>query len=119
MRLIWLLSTTIAGLILAGCSAMPANSGNTTSTPDDNTPATTVNNTRAPIDYGLKCDAKAAETAIGLGATESVVEVVRAKASAYMVRIIRPGQIMTKDYNQRRLNLEVDAGGRIVGVSCG
>jgi hypothetical protein len=98
---------------------MPATSGNNTTGPGDNAPATTINNNRAPVDYGMKCDAKAAETAIGLGATESVVEVVRAKANAYMVRIVRPGQFMTKDYNQRRLNLEVDAGGRIVGVSCG
>ncbi len=36
-----------------------------------------------------------------------------------MARILRPGQMVTKEYNAQRLNLEVDANGRIVAVRCG
>ncbi len=32
---------------------------------------------------------------------------------------LRPGQIITKEFNAQRLNLEVDANGRIVAVRCG
>jgi len=34
-------------------------------------------------------------------------------------RVIRPGDAVTLDYDPTRLNLELDASGIIVGLSCG
>ena len=34
-------------------------------------------------------------------------------------RIIRPGEAVTMDYSATRLNVELDAGDRVVRVSCG
>ena len=36
-----------------------------------------------------------------------------------MARILRPGQAVTKEFDAERVNLEVDAQGRIVAVRCG
>jgi hypothetical protein len=36
-----------------------------------------------------------------------------------MARTIRPGQMVTKEYDFERLNLDVDASGRIVAARCG
>jgi hypothetical protein len=36
-----------------------------------------------------------------------------------MARILRPGQMITKEFNAQRLILEVDGSGRIVAVRCG
>jgi hypothetical protein len=35
------------------------------------------------------------------------------------VRVIRPGQAVTMDYNPRRINFELDGANRIVRVFCG
>ena len=34
-------------------------------------------------------------------------------------RVIRPGEAVTLDYDPTRLNLELDANGIIIGLSCG
>ena len=35
------------------------------------------------------------------------------------VRVIEPGMAVTMDYNPARLNIELDAAGRIIRVTCG
>ena len=88
-------------VVLAGC----ANPG----------PATGP--TGAPL--GGTCNAQPAQSAIGKNSTAKVVEAARVSAGALMARIIRPGQMMTKEFDAERLNLEVDAAGRIIAVRCG
>ena len=56
---------------------------------------------------------------MGQSSTASVVESARARSGARMVRILRPGQMVTKEFDTQRLNLEVDANGRILAVRCG
>ena len=88
-------------VVLAGC----ANPG----------PATGP--TGAPL--GGTCNAQPAQSAIGKSSTAKVVEAARVSAGALMARILRPGQMITKEFDAERLNLEVDAAGRIVAVRCG
>ena len=71
----------------------------------------------APV--AAACDAGPAQPAVGQNSTGSVVETARVRSGAQMARILRPGQIITKEFNAQRLNLEVDASGRIVAVRCG
>jgi len=77
----------------------------------------TVGPTGAP--RGGTCDAKPAQSAVGQNSTAKVVEAARVRSGAMMARILRPGQMITKEFDAQRLNLEVDANGRIVAVRCG
>ncbi len=66
-----------------------------------------------------QCNAQNAQWAVGKTNTEHNINEARKRAGAYMARVIKPGQPMTRDYNMERLNLEVDATGRIVKAFCG
>ena len=65
------------------------------------------------------CDAKPAQFAVGQASTASVMESARVRSGAQMARILRPGQMITKEFNAQRLNLQVDTNGRILAVNCG
>lgn len=47
------------------------------------------------------------------------MESARARSGAQMARILRPGQMVTKEFDAQRRNLEVDGSGRIVAARCG
>lgn len=68
---------------------------------------------------GASCNAEPARSVIGQVATASVVEEARQRAGAHSARVLRPGQVVTLEYNASRLNLDVDASSRVVGVRCG
>ncbi len=65
----------------------------------------------------------AAPTACGAPALQGLVgqdaAVLRAMTFAVQVRIIRPGDMVTEDYSEQRLNIEVDANEKISRVYCG
>lgn len=71
----------------------------------------------APV--GGACSAQAAQAVIGKSAVAQVVEQARVAAGARMARVLHPGQMITKEFDGERLNLEVDARGVIVAVRCG
>jgi len=80
----------------------------------------------APIDVrpnipppGGRCEAGPAQSAIGKASTARNVEAARVAAGARMARTLGPGQMVTKEFDAERLNLEVDAKGRIVAARCG
>lgn len=72
-----------------------------------------------PPPAGASCNAEPARAVIGQVASASVVEDARQRAGAHMARVIRPGQAVTLEFNASRLNLDVDASGKVVGVRCG
>ena len=49
----------------------------------------------------------------------SVVEEARQRSGSYMARVLRPGQVVTMEFNAQRLNLDLNAAGVITGVRCG
>ena len=65
------------------------------------------------------CNAQPAQFVVGQNSTASVVESARQRSGAQTARILRPGQIITKEYDTQRLNLEVDSTGRILAAKCG
>lgn len=67
----------------------------------------------------VACNAQPAQSAVGQNSTASVMESARAKSGAQMARILRPGQMVTKEFDAQRLNLEVDGNGRVLAVRCG
>ena len=81
------------------------------------TPASSPGATAPPP--SAPCNAQPAQSAVGQSSTASVMESARVRSGAQMARILRPGQMITKEFNAQRLNLEVDANGRILAVRCG
>jgi hypothetical protein len=104
------LATAAAALTLAACSNFGARAP---------APATTPPAASAPQPAAASCNAQPAQSAVGQNSTSSVVESARSRSGAKMARILRPGQIITKEFDAQRLNLEVDASGKIVAARCG
>lgn len=65
------------------------------------------------------CNAQAAREAVGQEATADVVERARSAAGAQSARVLKPGQMVTMEFNASRLNLDVDAGNVVTNVRCG
>jgi hypothetical protein len=65
------------------------------------------------------CDAGKASAAIGQLPLAEVLETARLAAGAEVVRTLRQGQPITKEFRVGRLNLVLDAEGRIASANCG
>lgn len=64
------------------------------------------------------CDAAKASDTIGQLPTAQIVEAARQAAGAEVVRTLRQGQAITKEFRVGRLNLLLDAQGRIASANC-
>lgn len=99
------LTLSSIAFVLTGCAYLPFT---------DSSPKA------APAARALeRCNSQDAQWAVGKTNTEQHVNEARRRAGAYMVRVLRPGQITTREFNEERLNLEVDATGRILAARCG
>lgn len=65
------------------------------------------------------CNADAASAYLGKAADAATIEAARKAAGAERVRTIKPGQMVTMEYIEGRLNLYLDANGRIERIACG
>ena len=65
------------------------------------------------------CDDSQAQWAIGKAVTDADVEQARKDAGAESARTIGPDQMVTMDFNDKRLNLDADAKGVVTAVRCG
>lgn len=59
------------------------------------------------------------QSQIGQKATQSVLEDLRTRSGATTARILRPGQLVTMEYNDTRLNLIVDDKDVMTAIRCG
>ncbi|MEY4711995.1 MAG: hypothetical protein RIS88_1445 [Pseudomonadota bacterium] len=66
-----------------------------------------------------RCDAAPAQGAVGQAASPAVAETARQQAGARSVRVIGHDEVVTKEYDTSRLNLQLDARGMVVRVYCG
>jgi hypothetical protein len=73
----------------------------------------------APMPPASACSAEPARFAVGQQATAALLEEARRRAGASRARILRPGQVVTMEFDGSRLNLQVDAGDRVLAVRCG
>ena len=104
------LATVTAVIAMTACSGYGTAPGASSSTP----PAAST-----PPPAMSQCNAQPAQFAVGQNSTSSVMESARARSGAQMARILRPGQMITKEFDAQRLNLEVDGAGKIIAVRCG
>lgn len=68
---------------------------------------------------GKSCDATALQSQIGQKATPSVLEDLRSRSGSATARMLRPGQLVTMEYNATRLNLIVDDKDMMTAIRCG
>lgn len=66
-----------------------------------------------------KCDPRAGNWAIGRPVSDSLVERVRAASGASVARVLRPGQMVTMEFQADRLNVRVNGRNNIVNLTCG
>ena len=66
-----------------------------------------------------QCNANAARGHVGKVATAATVEAARKDAGARIARTLKPDHMVTMEYIEGRLNIDVDAANMITGVRCG
>jgi len=66
-----------------------------------------------------RCDAAAAERFVGQPYTDALGEDARQASGANTLRRIEPGQAVTLDFREDRLNIELDANSTVTRVRCG
>jgi positive regulator of sigma E activity len=89
-------------LATAGCATVPAESE----------PVLPVHGTGS-------CDAVAAQKLIGQAATAGLAAEAQRLSGAEMVRWLRPGQMVTMEYREGRLNIQLDEQNRVSAIRCG
>ncbi|MCH8686561.1 I78 family peptidase inhibitor [Pedomonas mirosovicensis] len=100
----------LGAVLLSACAAQTADtSGAGAAAPE----ATT-----APA-LSSSCDAEKVQDIVGQAYSDALAENARKASGATTLRIIRPGQAVTMDFRQDRLNLELDAEEKIVRARCG
>jgi len=72
----------------------------------------------APHNAG-RCNAAPAQGAVGQVASAALAETARQQAGARTVRVIGHNDVVTKEYDTGRLNLQLDARAQVVRVYCG
>ena len=66
-----------------------------------------------------ECSAKGLDNMVGRLATPSLVNSAKRRAGASVVRVLKPGQIVTMEYLNGRLNVNVDEKNRVKSFTCG
>ena len=65
------------------------------------------------------CNSAAVSNLIGQQASPELLDQARRDSGAEVARLLRPGDIVTLEYNAQRLNLTTDEDGRIQRIGCG
>ena len=68
---------------------------------------------------GGTCNADPAQSQVGKPASDANVQVAFKASGAKTMRSIKPGQAVTMDYREDRVNVYQDASGNIERISCG
>lgn len=103
-----LLATVAGAALVAGCAA--------------STPAPAPAPVPAPAartEPVYQCNADSAKFAVGQPLTPQLEAAARARSGAGIVRVLKPGEAVTMEFNGGRLNLHVDARNRVTAVGCG
>lgn len=65
------------------------------------------------------CNAQAVQDLLGQPGSPQLAEAARVRAQAQRVRLIAHDEMVTKEYDAGRLNLQMDAARRVVRIYCG
>ena len=65
------------------------------------------------------CDASILADLVGQPATEALAADAMKRSGAHSLRWIAPGTMVTQDYREDRLNIELDAANKVISSRCG
>jgi Peptidase inhibitor I78 family len=123
MTLRHLAVTAMLVLLVACASSMEPPTGTAAveaATPVSSGPVAPVDPANLPPGTSaMRCNAGKIQSTIGQAATQDVIDRAVADSTSGAVRVIKPGDAVTADYSEGRLNLEVDANNVITKASCG
>ena len=68
---------------------------------------------------GGTCNAEPAQSHVGKPASDANVQAAFKASGAKTMRSIKPGQAVTMDYREDRVNIHQDASGNVERISCG
>jgi hypothetical protein len=105
-RSAWLLACS-ATMMLPACSAAPT------------ALKETVAAAPTPAEVAAGCNARSVQDLVGQYASALIAEGARQRAGAVRVRMIGHDEMVTKEYDPGRLNLQLDPRGRVARVYCG
>ena len=71
-----------------------------------------------PVFAPGECDAQSAQFIVGQSINTPMAEDARQRARAERVRVVRPGDMITQEFDARRLTIELDADGKVVRARC-
>jgi hypothetical protein len=97
-------------LLAAGCAPAPSGAGEDAAAGAEPAPA---------LDGGGRCDAAAGASLTGRQKSEAAGKEALRLTGAAALRWIEPDTMVTMDHRTDRLNIEVDAAGRITRLRCG
>lgn len=65
------------------------------------------------------CDAQPVQNLIGTKLTSSVENQIKQASSSTRTRVLKPGEVMTMEYDPQRINLILDQQGALTALRCG
>jgi hypothetical protein len=71
------------------------------------------------VGTGRRCNAAAAQALVGRTASSALGAEALRLSGAGIMRWLRPGDIVTMEYREDRLNIELDANNRVLRLRCG
>ena len=74
--------------------------------------------TTPPEETHVVCQSNSLAWTVGKTADETLVRRAQLEATAKVVRVLRPGQMVTMEYSDQRLNLHVDGDNHVTSYSC-
>jgi len=104
LKTLSLLPSAAGAILLTACAASGPATAPASATPPE------------PV---FQCNADGARFAVGQQLSPQLEAAARVRAGAGLVRALKPGQVVTMELNGARLNLDVDARGRVTDVRCG
>ena len=81
--------------------------------------AATPGTTPERMENGMGCDASKAQWLIGEEPSQERLDRAGAETGAEVVRTIRHDEMVTMEYHEARLNVDLDEDGRVRAVRCG
>lgn len=97
-------------LLLIGCAGCAPTVAKTT--PEASVPPTEES-------AGAQCNANPVQSFVGRPGDAATVAEIKAGSGASNVRRYATGSMLTQDFRVDRVNVEVDASGKIVKIGCG
>ncbi|MCD0505683.1 I78 family peptidase inhibitor [Bordetella petrii] len=101
----------VAGLAACGTSGTQRGASDTS--------ATGTTGAASSATPAQDCNAQPVQNLVGQAYSDSVGKDAQSASQSTQLRVLRPGQVMTMEYNPARLNIILDASGNISALRCG